>query len=138
MRAKPIGELRKFSRSVFSSALATATDFLLVTLLVEVASFHPSVATFLGCIVGGLINFTVNKYWAFPGNRGSMVVQGGRYTVVSGISALLNSVGVALLLHSLVSNYRIAWIVVRLVVYLGFNYPMQRGFVFPAGRSDSK
>lgn len=135
---RPIGEIRMFSRSIVSSGLATTADFLLFSFLVEMASFHPAVATFLGCILGGFINFLVNKYWAFPGNNGSMLTQGWRYVVVSGTSALLNSAGVGLLLLLPISDYRIAWIVARVVVYSGWNYPLQRGFVFPAERGASK
>jgi hypothetical protein len=44
-------------------------------------------------------------------------------------SALLNSSGVPLLL-SWVSSFPLAWALVRAAVYLGWNYPLARWFVF--------
>jgi hypothetical protein len=48
-------------------------------------------------------------------------------------SALLNSAGVPALL-AWVSSFQLAWVIVRGGVYLGWNYPMTRWFVFARPR----
>jgi hypothetical protein len=57
-----------------------------------------------------------------------------RYGLVSGASALLNAVGVALLLAlsalSVAVPYQLVWWLVRGLVSVFFNFPMQRAFVF--------
>ena len=131
MRGGPVSEWNMFSLAVLSSLIATGADFGFVNALVEAGGFKPVYATFLGCALGGLINFLLNKYMAFRGGTGTALTQGWRYVVVSGTSAVLNAGGVGLLLMVPDLHYRIAWIVVRIAIYSAWNYPLQRNFVFP-------
>jgi len=66
------------------------------------------------------------------------VQQAWRYVFVSGTSAGLNAGGVALLLLLPGASYRISWVITRAVIFLTWNYPLLRGFVFqdprPPGR----
>lgn len=116
-------------RTVISAAIATGCDFVTVWLLVDYTAAPPWLATALGCIVGGAINFTINRTWAFASN-GPEVVQAAKYVLVSASSALLNSSGVAVLLLLPGLDYRIAWAIVRGAVFLAWNYPLHRDYVF--------
>jgi putative flippase GtrA len=100
-----------------------------VVLLVSLTPLSPPAATLLGCVAGGLLNFSVNRVWAFM-VEGSYFQQGSRYLFVSGTSALLNAVGVAVLLLLPITDYRLAWLMVRVTIFLTWNYPLQRGYVF--------
>jgi putative flippase GtrA len=120
-----------FSRSILSSLVATLLDFVAVTLLVTGLAFLPWAATFFGCLVGGVTNFGINRVWAFPGSRGTVRGQGLRYSVVSLSSAFLNAGGVALLLFAPNMDYRLAWLLARFAVYVAWNYPLNRDYVFP-------
>jgi putative flippase GtrA len=104
-----------------------------VVVLVSVVGLSAPLGTLLGCAVGATINFLVNQMWAFNSGRPS-VVQGGRYLVVSASSALLNSglVGVLLLLPSV--PYPLAWALVRALVFLSWNHPLHRDYVFAEPR----
>lgn len=132
MRGGPTSEWNMFSLSVLSSVIATGADFGLVTGLVEGFDFKPVYATFIGCALGGLINFLINKFVAFRGNVGPALTQGWRYAMVSFTSAMLNSGGVGLLLMVPTLDYRIAWLVARVAIYSAWNYPLQRNYVFPS------
>ena len=55
-----------------------------------------------------------------------------RYTVVSTTSALLNAGGVGLLLLLSLPDYRAAWLAARVLVFLCWNYPLQRDYVYAA------
>lgn len=116
-----------FLRSAVVSALATASDFV-VALLLARASVPASVATFVGCAVGGAVAFLVNRGWAFR-SQGRRGVELMRFLGVWATSALLNSGGVGLLTR-LGASFAYAWPIVRGVVYLGWNYPLLRWFVF--------
>jgi len=130
-RGRPTAEWTMFSAAVVASVVATGADFALVNFLVEWATIHPTLATFIGCALGGVINFLMNKFWAFRGNRGTTLTQSGRYAMVSGTSALLNSGGVGLLLLVPDLDYRIAWVIIRIAIYSAWNYPLMRNYVFP-------
>jgi hypothetical protein len=52
-----------------------------------------------------------------------------RFFFVWATSAFLNSAGVEALL-SLSGSFTLAWVLVRGAVYLGWNYPLARWFVF--------
>lgn len=116
-----------FIRSVVVSVLATASDFVVAALLAS-ASVPASAATFLGCGVGGLVAFLVNRGWAFRsrGHRGAELL---RFIGVWATSALLNSGGVGWLTQAGV-GFMYAWPIVRGLVYSGWNYPLLRWFVF--------
>lgn len=116
-------------RNVIAAVVATAVDFTAVNILVSGLSMSPGLATGLGCVVGGIVNFTINRFWVFQ-SGGAPLSEGSRYTLVSASSALLNAGGVAVAMFIPDLNYRIAWILVRGVVFLGWNFPLQRDYVF--------
>lgn len=120
-------------RSVVSAGIATAADFGAVVLFVSMMNIDPWVATALGCLIGGTVNFAMNRVWTF-GSHGAPLGQASRYAFVSMSSALLNSGGVAVLLFVPTLDYRIAWFIVRGAVFLAWNYPLQRDYVFAEGQ----
>lgn len=123
-------QMRPLSRSVVVSVVATAADMATVWALVTHAKVSPGSATIVGCVVGGVIAFTASRSWAFDATDGVRSRQAARFIFVSGSSALLNAGGVTLVLLLPNIDYRIAWGVTRLVVFLTWNYPLLRDFVF--------
>ena len=118
-------------RNATAGALATAADFAAVLALVELAGFHPGVATLLGCGIGGVINFLVNRLWAFDSSRPT-IGMAARYAFVSASSAGFNAGLVALLLLLPGVPYVAIWWPVRGLVFLLWNYPLHRDYVFVA------
>lgn len=121
--------LSLFGFNAVAGAVATALDFAVVLMLVEWAKFSPALATALGCVVGGVVNYTINRLLTFR-STGAIAPQMARYTLVSATSALLNSGGVWLFtLHPQLA-YTLGWWMVRGVVYFAWNLPLQRDYVF--------
>jgi putative flippase GtrA len=122
-----------FARNATAGVIATLADFALVSALVGQAGVSPPVATLWGCGLGGLVNFAVNRHWAFDSST-TMQSSAVRYALVSATSALLNSAGVAALLAlsalTLAVPYQIIWWLVRGLVSVLYNFPLQRRFVF--------
>lgn len=115
-----------FGRYALTSVLATGSDFSLAYALHR-AGAPPAVATFFGCALGGLVAFIVSRGWAFRARHGGALPQLLRFLGVWAASAALNSFGVQALAFL---PFVLAWSVVRGAVYLGWNYPMSRWFVF--------
>ncbi len=121
--------------NALAGAVATAVDFALVLALVEWVGMLPAWATVLGCGLGAVVNYSINRVLTFK-STGAVARQLARYSVVSGTSALLNAGGVALLtLHPQLA-YALGWWLVRGVVYFAWNLPLQRDYVFNDAASE--
>ena len=123
-----------FGRYAATSALATATDFALAGSL-HAAGSGPATATFVGCVAGGAVAFWLSRAWTFQVGGSRAWPQVLRFLLVWATSALLNSTGVPAVLGWL-SSFPLAWSLVRASVYLGWNYPLSRWFVFTAEKPD--
>lgn len=127
----------KLAKNIASAAVATGIDFAIVVALVTLSGFSPWLATGLGCLVGAIVNFGMNRVWTFK-TDGAMVVQAGRYAFVSLTSMLLNSGGVAVLMLLPVLDYRVDWWLVRIAVYFAWNFPLHRDYVFTVASANGK
>ncbi|CAM4194055.1 GtrA family protein [Corallococcus exiguus] len=118
-----------FGFNAAAGAIATAVDFVAVLGMVEWGGISPVWATVAGCVLGGVVNYSINRVITFR-SQGAVAPQLARYTLVSATSALLNAGGVALLtLHPQLA-YTLGWWLVRGVVYFAWNLPLQRDYVF--------
>lgn len=134
LRAQPAARPPAFGRgsmlrNAIAGAVATGSDFVVVASLVGFALLPPAAATFVGCVAGAVINFSMNRVWTF-GSDSPKAAQAGRYLFVSATSAVLNSGLVAVLLLLPEMPYQLAWILVRAAVYVTWNYPLHRDYVF--------
>lgn len=116
-------------RTAISAAVATLVDFLVVAGLVSGLGVTAWEATAFGCLVGAIVNFSINRRWAFDA-EGHVGPQAMRYAFVSLTSALLNAGGVAVLLLLPFADYRVAWVIARVAVFVAWNFPLQRDYVF--------
>jgi putative flippase GtrA len=119
-----------FVRHQLASVVTTAADFGLMIFLVEVLRVTPPWATLFGAILGGCINFTLNRRFTFPKTGAAVTGQAARYALVSGTSAVLNALGEYVGTRFIGAPYALARAVVAICVSIGFNYPVQRSFVF--------
>jgi phosphatidylglycerophosphate synthase/putative flippase GtrA len=123
-------DARTLPRSVAVSFLATASDFATVWALVAAGRADAPLATTIGCAIGGVIAFTLSRNWAFASESTARGREAMRFAFVSGSSALLNAGGVAVVLLLPRVDYRIAWAVARGVIFVTWNYPLMRDYVF--------
>jgi len=124
----------EFWRSSATSALATASDYVVAALLAA-SGVAAGSATFIGCACGGVVAFSVNRGWAFR-SQGQPAREVFKFSFVWALNAILNAVGVRIATASGLS-FGQGWMLVRGAVYLGWNYPMLRFFVFPPARAPS-
>jgi putative flippase GtrA len=116
-------------RNAMAAILATAVDFSIFSLLVGLQTLSPPLATLVGAASGGVLNFTVNRSWTFSAS-GSKKTMVRRYVTVSAASAAWNASLVAALLWIPSQQVTVAWLIARGLVFLGWNYPLQRDYVF--------
>jgi putative flippase GtrA len=116
-------------RNAIAALVATGVDFCVFSVLIALGAWLPPVATFMGAAIGGLVNFVLNKTWTFSAS-GSTSTMARRYVTVSATSALLNSAVVLVLMWLPLPHATLAWLIARGLVFLGWNFPLQRDYVF--------
>ncbi len=119
---------------VVSSALATLADYALAFSLVHGLGKPDWLATALGCALGAVVNYLINRVVAFRSTQ-AKAPEFIRYLMVSGSSLVLNTLGVSLLnvfLRPRLGSvaYDISWVIVRALVFYFWNVRLQTEYVF--------
>lgn len=131
--ARTVG-LRTFARSNVTSLFTTALDFATLISLTELAGVSYVVATWLGTVVGALSNFVINRNWAFRARGKHYGSQFARFVLVQVAASAFHTGGVWGLTAAAGVPYPISKAIVSVAVYLLWNYPLNRRFVFSQSR----
>jgi putative flippase GtrA len=130
MPSSATSALRLLGRHQSASLAATALDFAAMIALVELAHLSPPLAAGLGAASGALVNFLLNRRWVFRADAGPLGAQAARYAFVSLASAGWNAMGEHVLLPLVGAHYVVVRVLVAVTVGLGWNFPMQKRWVF--------
>ncbi|MDR1881791.1 MAG: GtrA family protein [Prevotella sp.] len=138
------GGVFMFLRAQFSSQLSSLTDFTLTILLTNTFGVFYGNATLFGNVSGGIVNCIINYKWTFKAQDSKMKHVAVKYLTVWLVNLFLNREGTVLATELvmkwipvdsfptvIVNNIFLApKIIVSLVVGFGWNYNMQRLFVY--------
>lgn len=130
MARKPFYTFAKAQVSAFTGGVC---DYLIMIALTEMAGFHYSFSIIVSGVIGAVINFSLNKYWAFTsqGSKHSPIGQElTRFMLVVAGSVLLKSSGTFIVTSILNLDYRFSRLFVELLVSYGFNYMLLKHWVF--------
>jgi len=122
--------MKTFLKAQLNSLLSTLADFLLTILLAEVLQVWYLAASILGAVGGALANFCIARYWVFDAREKAVKRQGLRYAMVWIGSVLLNAAGLYGLTEGLGIEYIISKCIVTVAVGIGYNYVLQKNYVF--------
>ena len=117
------------------SFAATGTDFATFYTLLHVLVPSP-IAAGIGCAVGAIVGFTLGYKWAFEPSIG-IVRAAFRYVFTSTVSAIAVVAGMALCDRLSVKPATLAWLIVRITVYLAITFPLFRYWAFESKKSNS-
>jgi putative flippase GtrA len=120
----------RFTRSAATSVFTTVLDFATLVGCVELIGLDYRLATFLGTVVGCTSNFLINRVWSFEATHGDLRWQIVRFLPVQAGSSTLQTLGVWLFTEYVDLPYLGSKTIVAVAVYLGWNYPLNRYFVF--------
>ena len=119
-----------FARSQVSAFIGGVVDYLAMIFFTEIVGIHYVASIALGGIVGGVVNYSINRYWAFDARDGKKRTQLPKYLVVAIGSILLKSSGTYALTEWLRLDYRISRLIIDAFVAFGFNFMLQKYWVF--------
>ena len=121
-------------RLLIRSSIASLISLLIELLLVQLFDFYrvePVISFVVVQILGTIMTFVGNKYWAFEASRtGKTVTEGSRALIVFGGSFVLNTALSSFGSYVLHAPPVLAFLGSQAVVWLGWNYPMNRWWVF--------
>lgn len=120
----------RFFKAQFSSFTATIVDFCLTIILVEAGVMRYLPATIIGTTTGGAVNYFINRFWSFKSTGDKIPIQAFRYFHIWIGSIILNASGMWILTSGVGIEYIISKLIVSLAVGWGFNYPLQKNYVF--------
>jgi putative flippase GtrA len=119
-----------FLKAQASSLIATFLDFSTAIVLVNFFDMEPFTSSIAGTILGGVANFTINRYWVFEAADDKVGGQALKYFLVWIGNLVLNAGGMYLLLEKTNWNYVISKALVSIVVGFAYNYVLQKKLVF--------
>lgn len=120
----------RFIKAQAASLTATIVDFTVTVILKEWLHCWYLLASILGTISGGIVNFSMNRRWVFSARDKNMQWQALKYIMVWIGNLVLVSGGVFLLTHYGSLGYLASKILVSLAVGIFYNYTLQKRFVF--------
>ena len=119
-----------FLKANAASTVASLFDYLIYISLIRFFNINVVVASATGTVCGGILNFIIGRYWVFVSNKEKASPQIFRYALVWVGNLLLNTGGVFVFTKLLNIHYAISKLIVSLIVAFGYNYPLQKYFVF--------
>ena len=123
-------KFKEFLRVQLSAFLGGLFDFGIYTLCFRLFDLSGVLSNVISGSLGAVVNFTINRYWSFKSDQVSLVSQLWKFVLVVLGSIALKSAGIYLLVDYYGVHYLLSKVVVELVVSLGFNYCLQRWWVF--------
>ena len=129
----------RVGRALGSSTAASAVDVIALLVLARTTHLAAGVAAALACVLGGAVNFALNRTWVFaddaPSARGT---RGGNPLRQLALYSLLVVIGGALLGGAVVQLATVtlglsllaAKAVSAVLVFVGWNYPVASFVVF--------
>lgn len=123
--------VRTLSRATIASAVATASEIGLLWLLVHPAHMSRWIAFWVVQFYCNALTFLLYKYWAFDAaHYGRASRQYFKQLLIFAVSVVLNTAIPSFLTYRLHVEPVVAFIISQIVVYVAWNYPGNRYWVF--------
>jgi len=119
-----------FGKAQLSAFIGGGFDFCVMVFCKEVLHFNLKESIWISGLLGALVNFSLNKYWTYKSKEENLYIQLLKFFVVVLGSIALKSFGTHLLTFNAHLDYKISRLIVDLVVSLGYNYTLQKFWVF--------
>jgi putative flippase GtrA len=122
-----------FIRSQVSAFLGAVTDYSAMIIFTEVVHIHYTISIVIGGSAGAVVNFLINRYWAFKSDNSYASPAGKqllRFACVAAGSILLKTFGTWVITENSTLNYKISRLIVDAFVAYGFNFVLMKYWVF--------
>ncbi|HTF30898.1 MAG TPA: GtrA family protein [Flavitalea sp.] len=121
--------MRVFLKTNMASLIASLFDYCVTIAAVTLFEMSPLKASIAGLISGAVLNFLLGRHWVFMQKEERSYSQALRYLKVWCGNLILNTGGMYILINQGV-YYLTAKIIISVLVAVGYNYPLQKKYVF--------
>ena len=129
--APPPSHARTLTRSTIASIAATGSEFVLLPILIHVLHVRDWIAYGSVQFVANAISFLLYKYWAFEAAEiGDLRKQYVKQLLIFAGSLILNTAIPSFFSYRLHLEPVLAFLISQVFVYLAWNYPGNRYWVF--------
>lgn len=119
-----------FGKAQVSAFVGGMFDYSVMIFCVEYFHIHLKESIIIAGLLGAIINFSINKYWTYQSKKPSVTSQLIKFFLVVAGSIALKANGTVFLTQYFHVDYKITRIVVDLFVSIGFNFMLQKYWVF--------
>ena len=127
-------KFKVFIKAQLSAFIGGMIDYAIMIFFTEVFHVHYTISIVIGGVIGAVVNFSLNNKWAFHSKdkqyENSMQKQLMKFVLVVINSIFLKSLGTYAITSFLMIDYKIGRLITDLFVSIGFNYTLQRYWVF--------
>lgn len=119
-----------FLKAQISAFVGGAFDFGIYSFCYKVLEIAAPFSNAISGSLGAVINFTINRYWSFNSTETPLGKQLWKFVLVVMGSIVLKSSGIFVLVDLYELNYLVGKLIVEIIVSLGFNFTLQKHWVF--------
>ena len=123
-------KLKEFLKAQLSAFVGGLTDFGIYSFCFKVLSFSAPLSNAISGSLGAVVNFVINRYWSFDSKDQPLGSQLWKFVLVVIGSILLKSGGIYLLVDKWGFHFMLGKVIIELIVSLGFNFVLQKYWVF--------
>jgi len=123
-------KIKEFFKAQLSAFVGGLTDFGIYTFCFKVLSLSAPLSNVVSGSLGAVVNFVINRYWSFNSKEQPLGAQLWKFIVVVIGSITLKSGGIHLLVETWSFNFLLSKVIVEIIVSLGFNFTLQKYWVF--------
>lgn len=131
---KTVERIAIFSKAQISAFSGGLVDYLTMVFLTEVFAIHYTISIAIGGIIGAVVNFSLNKQWAFYSKdksyRHSLSIQLMRFSLIVFNSILMKDLGTYFITKYGGLDYKLSRIITDIFVSIAINYTLQNNWVF--------
>lgn len=120
-----------FGKTQVAAFLGGIADYIIMIILTEVIGLFYTYGVIIGGIIGGMVNFSVNKFWTFKSIQSSFIIsQILKFSLMTIGSIVLKTIGTYLFTETIGIDYKFSRLITDTIVCFCFNYLIQRYWVF--------
>ncbi len=123
-------KIKEFFKAQLSAFVGGLFDFCIYSLCYKVFGISAPFSNVVSGSLGAVVNFSINRYWSFQSADQKLGDQLWKFIVVVIGSITLKSSGIYLLVDVLAINFLLSKAIVEIIVSLGFNFMLQKFWVF--------
>ena len=129
-----LAQLIIFVKAQLSAFSGGVIDYAIMIFCTEIFHVHYTISIAIGGVIGAVINFSINNKWTFHSTdaiyKNSIREQLLKFVLVVVNSIFLKSMGTYAITNFFRIDYKISRLITDLFVSIGFNYTLQRYWVF--------